>query len=103
MYPCQTWIPSVAYNQGVRNEIVKILAKKLLYNDLMVDITHTNLVSGAQIQKPLTYQTGRLRELCIITIFICKESIANARGPRLSLISSAPNTYSTAKSLTATC
>lgn len=93
MYPCQIWIPSVAYNASYQEVIVKMEPQTLLYNDFIVDTTHTDIPGGTQVQKLLTYQTGRLRKLYILPYFSNK-GVAKACDPRQSLISSAPNTCS---------
>lgn len=93
MYPCQIWIPSVAYNASYQSVIVNMPPQKLLYNDFIVDTTHTDVVGGSQVQKLLTYQTGRLRKLYILP-YLSASGISTACDPRQSLISSAPNTCS---------
>lgn len=93
MYPCQMWIPSIAYNADYQQTIVNMPPQKLLYNDFIVDTTHTDITGGTQVQKMLTYQTGRLRKLYILP-YLSATGIATACDPRQSLISSAPNTCS---------
>lgn len=93
MYPCQIWIPSVSYNGSYQSTVIRMSPQKLLYNDFIVDTTHTDVPGGSQVQKLLTYQTGRLRKLYILP-YLSSSGISTACDPRQSLISSAPNTCS---------
>lgn len=96
-YPCQIWIPSVAYNKSYMEKIISTPKKKLLYNDFMIDATHTNVAPGNQISRLLIHQSGNYRKLYILPFLAVPPDLNTACDVRQSLVSSAPTTVSACK------
>lgn len=95
-FPCQIHIPSVSYTTIYIEQIFEkpLRIQRVLYNDFVVDTTHTGLKGNGSYQKILTFQSSRYRKLYILPFLA---STANGCVPYQSLISSAPLTVSACK------
>lgn len=95
--PCRIWIPSLALTSAYMDRLLEDKVKDILFNDFIYDFSVIGVGSGVMINKQLTFQTGRIRNLYIVP-YISNSVAANQPVPCYqSLVSSAPTTCSYSK------
>lgn len=91
--PCQLRLCTVTYAPQVVQSIMNNPNKMILYNQFQCDTSLRERPSGSHCDTTLYLSLSRLRKLYVIPYF--SESMKNtAVSPRMSLISSCPNTSS---------